>query len=211
MYIYLIVAILISLVPVIRSMFGTIHTLVHESGHALAALITSGKVYAISLYKTTDGLAITSSKSKVRSIFVSYAGYTFATIVAYFSFYFISTGETLFLFYFFLGLATVNLLLWVRNVFGVFWLLLYVGGCGLLIHFQFSAMKQVLVYILASVILVQSVFASWTVFLLSMKSSGNAGDATGLQKLTHIPAFIWGFLFFAQSLWGTYYILRYFI
>jgi hypothetical protein len=207
-YIYLAIAIIISFIPYIRSFFGTIHTLIHETGHALAALLTSGKVYSISLFSSTDGVAYTGSKSWVSSVIVTYSGYTFSSVMTILAFFLIANGEEISLFYIYLGLAVINLLLWVRNKFGIFWLMTYIGGSYLLVHYQLSSLKEIVVYILSSVLLVQSVLASLTIFLLSFTKTQQAGDALGLQKLTYIPAFIWGTLFFTQSFFSAYYVIK---
>jgi hypothetical protein len=208
-YAYIIATIIIAFIPYVRSVTGTIHTLIHESGHALAALFTSGKVYSISLFANTGGVAYTGSRSWISSIVVGYAGYTFASLISFLSFYLISNGKFLILFYSFVSLALINLLLWVRNAFGILWLFLYLVGCSLLMYYQLSFLKEVMVYLLSSVILVQSILASFTILLLSIKNTSRAGDALLLQKLTYIPAFIWGLLFFSQSLFSTYCIFRY--
>lgn len=211
MYVYITIAIFISFIPVLNSFFATIHTLIHETGHALAALVTSGRVYSISLYSNTAGAARTGSRSWFSSVFVAYAGYTFSSFMVFLAFYLIGKGEADFLFYIFLTLALLNLLLWVRNKFGVLWLLLYIGGSYLIIHFQWSTVKEVVVYLLSSVIFVQSVLTSFTILLLSVTNTKEAGDAKSLQKLTFIPSFIWGLVFFSQSLFTTYYVFRYLI
>ncbi|MFC0559635.1 M50 family metallopeptidase [Halalkalibacter alkalisediminis] len=211
MYAYIAIAIIISFIPVLKSIFATIHTLIHETGHALAALLTSGKVYSISLYSTTDGVACTGSRSWWSSVVVTYAGYTFSSLIAILAFFLIANEETVFLFYIFLLIALINLLLWVRNKFGVLWLLLYIAGSLVIIHYQWNILKEIVVYLLSSVILVQSVLASFTILILSMTNSKQAGDAKGLQKLTLVPAFVWGIIFFSQSLLATYYVIVYLI
>ncbi|MFC0470483.1 M50 family metallopeptidase [Halalkalibacter kiskunsagensis] len=208
-YIYIVGAIIFSFIPYIRSITGTIHTLIHESGHAFAALVTSGKVYSISLFANREGVAHTGSRSWLSSMIISYSGYTFASIVSFLSFYLITNEKIIILFYAFVSLALINLLLWVRNIFGVIWISLYLGGCALLIYYQLWFIKEVVVYLLSSVILVQSVFASFAILVLSMKNTPKAGDALLLQKLTYIPSFFWGLLFFSQSLFSTYCIFRF--
>ncbi|WP_227938235.1 M50 family metallopeptidase [Alkalihalobacillus deserti] len=211
MYAYIAIAIIISFIPRVRPFFFIIYTLIHETGHALAALLTSGKVYCISLYASTDGVAHTGSKSWFSSVIVAYAGYTFSSLIAILAFFLIANGESTFLFYVLFTIALINLLLWVRNKFGIFWLLIYIGGSYLLIHYQLTSVKEMIVYLLASIILVQSVLASLTILILSLTNSKQAGDAQALQKLTFIPAFVWGSIFFLQSLLSTYFVFIYFI
>ncbi|GAE36147.1 M50 family metallopeptidase [Halalkalibacter akibai] len=211
MYKYLAIAIIISFIPYVRSFFGTIHTLIHETGHALAALATSGKVYSISLYSTTDGIATTGSRSRFSSIIVAYAGYTFSSLFALLAFYLIANGHVLILFYLFFALALINLLLWVRNAFGLSWLLGYVIASAFLIYYQLSFIKEMITYILSSIILIQSMISSFIICFLSLSSTNQSNDANVLQKLTFIPSFVWGAVFLIQSFAATYYVILFFI
>ncbi|KHF39970.1 M50 family metallopeptidase [Halalkalibacter okhensis] len=211
LYLYILAAGFSLFVPFLRSAFGPIHTLIHECGHAIASLILSGKVYSISLYRTTEGVAFTASGSWISSVLVTYAGYTFTSIIAIFNFYLISVGQSILLFYMLLGLAFISLILWVRNIYGMIWLFLFIGGCLLLVYFQLRPVMEIVVYFLSCIILVHSTFASFTIFCFSLSNKHSAGDADRLQQLTYIPAFIWGLLFFFQSIGSTYIIFRFII
>ncbi|ARK30574.1 hypothetical protein BkAM31D_12455 [Halalkalibacter krulwichiae] len=89
MYLSILLALIVSFLPYLKSILGTIHTLIHETGHALAAILTSGKVYKIYLYSNTSGLAYTGSTSWLSSVIIAYAGYTFSSLVVLFAFYLI--------------------------------------------------------------------------------------------------------------------------
>ncbi|WP_170885549.1 M50 family metallopeptidase [Bacillus alkalicellulosilyticus] len=210
-YIYLIIAFIICHIPVIRLAFCTVNTLVHESGHALMALLTSGKVYSISLFANTEGLAETGTSSWIARFLVSYAGYTTSSLVAFGSFYLIHTDNSHFLFYGLVGLALLNLTLWVRNIYGILWLSAFITLSFYFHYHQLSSWKEGFTLLIACILLIHSVSSAFTIFTLSITRPKHAGDATNLAQQTFIPAVFWGLLFFGQSLVSLYYVFTLFI
>lgn len=207
LYYYLIAAFLVSFIPLLRTLFCSFHTLIHEIGHAFAALLTSGKVYKIYLFANTEGLAKTSYRSILSGIFIFYFGYTFATLMAVLSFHFIFNGQLTALYYLYISLSLLSLLFWVRNLYGIFWVLLFLGSAILLEYYHLAGIREAFVLFFSSILLVQSVLSAFHIFYLSITNARDAGDATGLAELTYIPAFVWGLLFFAQSIGGVYLIM----
>lgn len=57
---FIIVAILVTKLPIISKYFAIINTLIHETGHQLASILTFGKAHQIQLFANTEGLAISS-------------------------------------------------------------------------------------------------------------------------------------------------------
>ncbi|MBU8907639.1 M50 family metallopeptidase [Desertibacillus haloalkaliphilus] len=204
-------AFIVSHIPIVRQVFATVNTLIHESGHAIAALLTSGKVYSVSLFLNSEGLAQTGTRSWLSKFIVSYAGYTFSSAIAFISFYFISTGRTAVIFYGLFTLAIINLLFWIRNVYGILWLFGFLGFCLYIEYNQLSALKEHFTLFVACIVLIQSVSTSFAVLYLSLIQPSRAGDATNLAKLTFIPATLWGFVFFGQSIVVLYYVFTLFI
>ncbi|MDQ0253075.1 hypothetical protein J2S74_000447 [Evansella vedderi] len=207
-YYYLIAAAVVAFIPLLRTLFCSFHTLVHEAGHAIAALLTSGKVYKISLFPNTEGLAYTSYRSILSGVIIYYSGYTFSTLAAILSFYLIFNGELTLLYYFFILLALCSLVFWVRNFYGVFWVLFFLGSAVYMEYYQLDTLREMFILFFSSILLVQSILSSFQIFIMSITTPRHAGDATGLAELTYIPAFIWGTLFFGQSLAGAYIIFQ---
>jgi len=59
-----------------------------------------------------------------------------------------------------------------------------------------------------ALLLVESLFSAFIIFVLSIKYPNDAGDATSLKQLTHLSARFWGFLFFAQAVYVAYLIFQ---
>ncbi|HBI03760.1 MAG TPA: hypothetical protein DDY49_07000, partial [Paenibacillaceae bacterium] len=60
-YVYLLLAYLVTLVPVVGKYFSVLNTLFHEVGHGICALLFKGKIRSISLFANTEGEIVTSS------------------------------------------------------------------------------------------------------------------------------------------------------
>jgi len=98
-------------------------------------------------------------------------------------------------------LAAAGLILFVRNGYGMIW-------CG-----AFAALTIVICaaaplwlrngyyLLIAFICLVESVLSAFIILALSFTDPGAAGDAANLRAVTTVPAFIWGLLFTAFSLW----------
>ena len=113
-------ALLLTRIPYIGKFFRLIDTLVHESAHALMALVFSGSVDRIDLFANTEGQAITRSKGNFAWIMISLAGYIGSSVVSFGLFFLLSRGLFNAALYFFIVLCLVNLILWVRNGYGIF-------------------------------------------------------------------------------------------
>lgn len=205
---YLAIAFVISFVPVIGRYVSMINTLVHENGHAIAALLLNGKVYSIKLYKNTEGEAVTGQRGWVSNVVISYAGYTFSSIAAYVCFMLLNMGYINIILYTLLSIAILNLILWIRNLYGAIWLTSFIILCGWTIHNGGIGLQTFLAYLLSSVLLIQSVSSALQIFYLSIFRRKAAGDATSLARYTKIPAFFWGILFLAQAMYVAFIAIR---
>lgn len=208
MIVYLIAAYVITFVPFLGRYVSMINTLVHENGHAIAALLLNGKVYSIKLFRNTEGVAVTGQRGWFSSVVISYAGYTFSSITAYVCFMLLNKGQMNFILYALLSIAILNLILWIRNIYGVIWLVSFIMLCGWAIHSGSNWFQSFLAHFFSSVLLTQSVSSALQIFMLSVVRRKSAGDATSLAHYTKIPAFIWGFLFFAQALYVAFIAIR---
>lgn len=191
-------------VPLVGKFFNVINTAIHEFGHALVALLTGGQVRKIELFKDTSGTTTTQSSNRLAACLVSMAGYPFAASVAWFLFYMIQQGA----FYgVVLGLTilfVVMLLFWIRNGYGVLWVLLFSAINGYLVY---RGNEQYLGYaalFYAIMILTESISSTFVLLVLSFRDHKKAGDATNLEKNTHVPACVWGLLFSAYTGWVVY-------
>ncbi|KKI89376.1 hypothetical protein WQ54_26225 [Bacillus sp. SA1-12] len=206
--VYLIAAYILSHVPIIGRYLTMINTLIHENGHALAALFLNGKVYSIKLFINTAGEAVTGQRGWFSSVVISYAGYTFSSLAAYGCFMLLNKGNSRFILYAFLTIAIINLLLWIRNLYGAVWLISFIALFGWTLYSGNGTIQTFLAYFLSSVLLTESVSSALQIFMLSIVKSKSAGDAASLAHYTKIPAFLWGFVFFFQSLYVAFIAIR---
>lgn len=222
-YVYLFIAFVLSNIPLINSFIKgnarvskVIHTIgmvvaiantmIHESCHALMAILTGGQIRGVSLSVDTSGLAETTSKSRIARILVSYAGYTGSSLVAVGLFYLLYLGKYEWIIYFFVLLSAINWLFWVRNLFGFLWLTAFIGMMVFLLYKHYEVLFIHISILLSCMVLVQSIISAFVILKLSVTDRRNAGDATNLAKFTFIPTVFWGVLFFAQSVVVAIYI-----
>lgn len=206
-YWLLVAAFVLPRIPYVGKFFNVINTGIHELGHALMALILQGQVLKIELFGDTSGNAVTKSANNFTAMLVSLSGYLFASAMAYAAFYLIQVG---YVHGFIIGLSLVFLLMlvfWVRNWFGVVWVLFFVALNAFLIYLGNELYIQIAALFYAVMILIESVWSTLVVLFLSVVHPNEAGDAANLQKQTHIPAFIWSLLFLAFAGFIAYKVI----
>ena len=200
-------ALVLPRIPVIGKWFNIINTAIHELGHALMALILEGSVKKIELFNDASGTTTTATKTKFGSFLVAFIGYPFSSFVSYFIFYLLTVGyEKGFL----IGISILflfMLLLWVRNIYGVLWILIFCAVNGYLIYLNNAHYIHIATLLYAVFIAVDAVFSALTVLFLSIKQKDKAGDATLLKKITGVPAVIWGIVFAGVAGWVFYLII----
>ncbi|MDF2788059.1 MAG: hypothetical protein K0S80_1157 [Neobacillus sp.] len=187
-------------IPIIGDYFRIINTVIHESGHAFMALF-GGNVESISLYMNADGVTHGTQSIWILDFITCVAGYTIASLIAYVAFWLIKKKKHIFFIDMLLGVIIINLILWVRNPYGIFWLVSFgILFLALLIKGSKKVIDN-LVLLIASVLLVESVSTAYDIFTISIIQPHAAGDATNLSQLTaFIPPQVWGIYFFVQAL-----------
>ncbi len=198
------IVLLVNRIPVVGKYIRVVNTLIHESGHTLFALLFNGEVLSVELFSDTSGTAVTKSKGKFSQFIVAFSGYPFASLVAYLMFLLVTEDKNLIVLYVLACFALINLLMFVKNAYGIYWLISFTG---LLLIVNFYGTEQIYFFVasfLAGIILFESLYSSLQLLGISYKNSKKAGDATNLAKLTHVPALIWSLIFVAQSVWFIY-------
>ncbi|MFC3884128.1 M50 family metallopeptidase [Bacillus songklensis] len=209
-YVYMAIALVISRIPVLGVYIALCNTLLHEVFHVICAACLSGRIaHKISLHSDASGLAITRINSRFARVLVFYAGYTGSSLTAIGLFYLVEKGYFNIIIYFFITLAIISVLLWVRNFYGFFWAISFISLLGFITYKKYEIVMMHTSIFLSSVVLLQSIFTAFTVFKLSFIQRKDAGDATNLAQATFIPAPVWGTVFFGQSLYAGYFILNY--
>lgn len=202
--IFLLIAFGISRIPVIGKYVKVVNTMIHESGHALMAMLTSGKVYSISLFANTEGVARTGSRFWVGRVLTSIAGYPFSSFVSFVLMYFLFHQKYEIICYALLGFVVINVLFWVRNIYGILWLLTFGAILGVIWYTGFTTWGVYLITLFVSIVFVEAIYTAFIILWLSIREKENAGDARNLSRSTFIPTVIWGLLFALQSLYFGY-------
>ncbi|MBN2729829.1 MAG: M50 family metallopeptidase [Bacteroidales bacterium] len=190
-------------IPYFGKFLRVFHTLFHEGGHVLAAWISGGEVLRIELFHDTSGTTISKSSTKSSMIFVSLAGYVFASFTAFLFVFLLSMQLSWLLHAIILSLSIVLLFKGVKNTFGVFWILLLLSAYFAILFF-YPEKSWMLIYAFSGLMVYESVFSAFQILLISIVKPSAAGDASNLAQATVLPTPIWGIIFFAQALTFTW-------
>lgn len=197
-------------IPKLGQYLRVLNTLIHESSHALIALVTNGTVYKIRLKPDTSGEAITAHSSFISKFLVALAGYPLTALAALGIYWCVSNNNFRLLFILFCVIAILNLLLWVRNSFGIIWLIVFILGNITLLYFQNPLANKICAYIFAAIIFLENIFSSLNLLVIAWQKPQSAGDAANLAKLTKIPSIIWALLFVTFNLFTAYWTIVWF-
>ncbi|WP_251555159.1 M50 family metallopeptidase [Neobacillus muris] len=207
-FVFLTVAFILIHAPLIGNYIRVINTLFHESGHALVALL-SGDVEKISLFMNSEGATYSRQSTWIGRFITSLAGYIFSSFMAFLSFLLIRKKKQNLLIDILLAFIALNLIFWVRNPYGVFWLLSFAACFLYLLIKGTPGFRDHLLLMIASILLVDSLKSAYEILYLSIASPQTAGDAANLARLTILlPAPVWGGFFFAQALWFSWFGLK---
>lgn len=177
------------------SFFRNLDTMIHEFGHAAATLLLSGEVLYIYLFADHSGVTLSSVEANWRLIPVALAGYTTASIFTVYLFNAYRKGNHKRGLAVVTVLAAVNLLFFVRNGFGVLWLIGFIALTGLIIALAGQTVRNLYYLFIAFLTLEESVFAPISLVFLALSDPVRAGDASTLARATGLPALFWALLF----------------
>lgn len=201
-FIYLVIAVIITSIPIIGRYVSMVAILIHEIGHGLAAIVCGGRLKQIHLYANTEGVALTTHTDWFSKFITSLAGYIFTSVFGLLSIWLIRIGVTKVLIIIYLCFLVLTLLLWIRNLYGFIWIISFTGLFLLLLIYANDFYIEQILQLLTCIIYTESIRSAFVIMYLSFKQPQAAGDATSLKEITKlIPAFIWGILFFVQSLY----------
>ena len=203
-YIFIPIALILPRIPVVGKFFNIINTAINEFGHAVMALIMQGKVHKIELMRDTSGSTVTQCPTTIGNILVSLAGYPFAAFAGWFLCYLNEVGYQKGLVIGLSILMVVMLIFWIRNWYGLIWIILFCALNAWLLYTDNQQYINIAALFYAIVVMIEAVSSSFILLVLSIKDGHSAGDAANLAKFTHIPAFFWSLLFLAFSCWMAY-------
>lgn len=199
---------LICRIPNVGVYFRCINTLIHEVGHALFSVLTSGSIERIELFADTSGAAYTRSKNIFGKLLVPLAGYPVASFASFGAFWLLENGKEDWFVYSLGGVSILSLILWVRNSYGVFWLITFSLILFSIWYFENTTLSFYVTYFFASMLAIESLYASLVILYISAENPKGSGDAANLRKLTFVPAVVWGILFAVQAIYFSSWIIQ---
>jgi len=182
------------------SFFRNVDTMVHELGHAVVTLLLSGKVLYIELYSNHGGVTYSYIERGWKTIPLGLAGYMTASLFAMLLFSLYGKGKLTVGYVAMSLLAVVSLAFFVRNMYGVLWLIGFLIVNGIAMLAPYSGLRKFYYLLVAFICLEESVLGPLNLTVLSLVSPGRAGDAAGLSRSTDVPAVVWSLLFVLVSL-----------
>jgi hypothetical protein len=192
-------ALLTHLIP--SSLFRNLDTMVHEFGHAIVTLLLSGKVMFIELHADHSGVTYSTITKSWSILPISLAGYMTASLFAWYLFSAYAKGKQRMGLQVITLLAVLSLILFVRNVFGITWLVGFIALNVLVLAFSGKWIRDFYYLLLAFLCLEESVFGPLSLVLYAVNNPSQAGDATNLSRNTALPAIFWAVLFTLFALW----------
>ncbi len=203
-YLLLLVSIFLTQIPYLGKFFRVVNTMIHEFGHAFMALLLNGKVVSINLFSDTSGNTFTKVNGKISAMLVSLSGYPFSSIVAFIIFYLINNNFIILSIIIFMGFGLISLILFVRNGYGIAWLLFFLICSGIILQQNVPKVLYFWSVFNGSLLIIDSVISSLILLKISIQNPSGAGDASNLKKITHLPSWFWAFLFITFNIYLLY-------
>jgi len=194
-YLLIIISMILTRIPYIGKFFRVVNTMIHECGHAFMALFLSGEVVKINLFSDTSGVTVTKVRGKIPRLLVSFAGYPFSAVVAFIIFYLIKDEYNTLALVVLMLFAVISLLFFVRNFYGIFWLIMFIIAGGVIVQLDSLTILNAWMIFLASLLLTDAFISGIILLKISIQNPTAAGDAANLKKETLIPAWIWSLVF----------------
>ncbi len=195
-----IAALVLTHIPYIGKYFKVINTMMHESAHAFVALLLNAEVIQIELLSDTSGTALTKTASKWKRFLISFAGYPLATAIAWILFYVALKQWYVPGLIGLLIIILLNLTFFVRNMYGIFWLITYGLIIAIVLYLKNPLLTSIVLYITAGIILIESIISIIQLLVIAWKQPNKAGDAKNLKDITYLPSLFWVFVFLTISL-----------
>ncbi|MBX7182039.1 MAG: M50 family metallopeptidase [Bacteroidia bacterium] len=182
--------------PIVGVFFRAWCTLIHEVSHALAALVLSQEVKHIHLEKDLSGTAFVGGGNKLSNTLIALVGYLGASSIGFAWSLLLIKGKFSYFPFFLFPIGVVSLLFWIRNSFGILWILGQLAVLGGLYFYSQPVLLTLFCGIVTWSLVGEAFYSNWIILKLSYSNPKQAGDSTLLHKFTSIPSLFWGILFF---------------
>lgn len=166
-------------------------TITHEAGHAVVGRLCGRKVEGIRLHSDTSGVTLTRGRAKGPGMVATLlAGYPAPAVVGLAAAFVLGTGRASALLWAFL-LVLALMLLAIRNLYGLWVILVVGGGLGVATWYLPVVWQGMLAYLLCWVLLLGALRPT----LELARSRDRGSDSAQLARLTHVPTGLWTGLF----------------
>lgn len=175
-------------------------TIVHEGGHAVAALLTGRRLMGIRLHSDTSGLTLSAGRpSGPGMVVTAAAGYVSPSLVGLAGVVLLAADQVTVMLW--AGVAVLaGMLVMVRNAFGALTLVI-VGGAVVAVSLYAPADVQAgFGYAMTWFLLIGAVRPVTELWRQRRGPQGRASDAAQLARLTHVPVTLWIGLFALATL-----------
>lgn len=201
-YWLLLAAIIIRQIPIVSLPFNWLESFFHELSHGVAAIVTGGRIIKIELFPNGAGLCTTQGGIR---FFVTVMGYLGATLfgIALYQL----AGQTItrakFVYGFLIGLLSITLVLWTRDVLTAIILLSLIGLLVVKWRFQNTYSLNILLKFTGIIVLLNSVYSP-----LYLIDGRHMGDGATLASLTFIPEIVWVIAWTACGICALFYLAK---
>jgi hypothetical protein len=209
-YMILVATFIINRLPIIGVFFRTVNTLLHESGHALGAILTSGEVLRIDILKNTAGMTETKSKGKFSAFIVSFAGYPFAALASSIMLVMSINGNHHLVMYVLFTMVVINLLFFVRNLFGVIWLVVFSCLLTMSVWLDNDLLSKLFLMFISLIAFTETFTSTLVISYLGLTKPRKAGDLFNMQRMSGVPAGFWALIIGAVVIWILYYTITHY-
>ena len=175
-------------------------TVVHEAGHAVAAVLVGRRLSGIRLHSDTSGLTVSRGKPRGPGmVLMLAAGYLAPALLGLLAAYLLGAGRAVGLLWL-LVLLLAGLLVWVRNGYGLLVVLVLGGGLFALTWWGSAQAQSVAAYLVTWLMLLAA--PRPLLELLGRGRRSRTSDPAQLAALTHVPAVLWTLLLLAANCAG---------
>lgn len=206
-YMILVTSLIINRLPIVGVFFRTVNTLLHESGHALGAILTSGEVLKIDILKNTSGVTETKSNGKLSAFIVSFTGYPFAALASSLMLVMSMNGNHRLVLYILFSIVTINLIFFVRNAFGILWLVIFSSLLTVSVWIDNEVLSKLFLLFISMVAFTETFTSTIVVGVLGLTTPRKAGDLFNMQRMSGIPAGFWALIIGTIVMWILYYTM----
>lgn len=174
-------------------------TIAHEGAHGLAALLTGRRLSAIRLHSDSSGVTVSRGRpAGFGMVVTTAAGYAGPALLGLLAAALLDAGRVGEVLWVSLGILALLLLL-VRNVYGLY-VLLVAGAVAFAVTWWASVATQAaFAYVLTWFLLIGAPRPVLELQAERLRRRARSSDADQLARLTHVPALLWVGFFLAVT------------